>query len=88
MSEVLNWVPAGVVAAISVTHFVWVRVRNGKDQAKLAGKFEGIVQTQLEGLKIGLGGVQTTLADNMAGNCPVAKKVDAVEDRLDKHIDI
>ncbi len=88
MSEVLTWVPAGIVAVISVTHFVWARVRNGKDQSKLAGKFEGIVQTQIMSLEIGLGQVKDTLENNMQGNCPVAKDLGILEDRVNKHLDI
>lgn len=79
---VYAWVPASVVAAISLASFAWQRVQNGKDQARLAGRFE----QKIDHLCRDVQGLSKSVENHLKGDCPVARCVDRLESRLDEHL--
>lgn len=79
---VYAWVPATVVAGVSLVSFAWQRVQNGKAQAKLAGRFE----QKVEGLSQDMKNLSKTVEGHLSGDCPVGRRVDRLENRLDDHL--
>ncbi len=76
------WVPASVVAGISVVNYLWQRQQNGKAQAKLVGRFE----QKVDGLSQDMQNLSKTVEGHLRGDCPVGKRVDRLENRLDEHM--
>lgn len=76
------WVPAGVVAAVSLVSFAWQRVQNGKVQSKLAGRFEQKVDHLCRDVQ----DLSKSVENHLKGDCPVARRVDHLESRLDEHL--
>lgn len=76
---IASWVPASVVAGVSLVSFAWQRVQNGKAQSKLAGRFE----QKVEGLSQDMRQLSKSVEDHLRGDCPVGRRLDRLEDRID-----
>lgn len=73
------WVPASVVAGVSLVSFAWQKISNGKAQSKLAGRFE----QKVEGLSHDMKQLSKSVEDHLRGDCPVGRRVDRLENRID-----
>ena len=79
---VYAWVPASVVAGVSLVSFAWQRIQNGKAQSKLVGKFE----QKVDHLCLDVQNLKKSVDSHLMGDCPVSKRVDHLEGRLDEHL--